>query len=267
MAKHPHPSKNLQLLLKTFKLKDVEFVDQFLRTTGTGLRADAVHGWLSGERSVYKGNLEHLAAYWRTYIPSFERSYLLLPPDDFAKIIAVEKDADPAIGGVVLDLNPALVSDDQINRLCGSYRVFRYYVNEARIVSEALSIARRTVGNKPVLDATLWSPTAKEPQVLRGTVIVMGGNVYVALYDVDPASPVMRFLNLTDQIGSDRGITFGLASGVFDAQRAMSAMGIAVEKKSMDPAVAAKEGWVRQNATSDIPTTVLVALQRPLPPT
>lgn len=264
---------NLERLLAVSGLRDTEFVDQYVRTSGTKLRPRAVQEWLTGERVAYKTNLVQLTAFWRAWVPNLDSTHLFLPPDEFAKVVAPR--SKDLLGNVVLDLSPAQISEEQITSVCGSYRIFRYDYREARIVSEALAIRRRLEGNKAVLDASLWSPTTRTPQEFQGAVIVLGNSVYMVLYDSDPASSMMRFLNLPMLQGKLDTTEFGMVSGTFDANGTNAAMGLAIEKKSIDPNAArdavkkpapGNDAWVLANATAAVNPAVLVALQRPIQP-
>lgn len=266
---------NLHRLLALAGLGEEQFVDQFIKASDTKLRPRAIREWLDGTRVAYKANLDQLAAFWRTRVPQLDPPHLMLPPAEFEKVLARSSTSEPALGGVTLDIDPAQISEEQITGICGSYRIFRYDSLGTRIVSEALSINRRLEGNKSVLDAALWSPTTRMPQEFSGKVIVLGNNVYMVLHDVDAASPMMRFLNLSMSFGKLDAIEFGMMSGTFDASGASNAMGVAVEKMSLDPSAARQaakrlpgsEGsWVLPNATSAIDPTVLLALQRPVNP-
>ncbi len=266
-------SRNLRRLLETFGVSEAEFVEQYFGTEENSLRRNEIRQWLSGDRGAYRDNLRQLVKFWRAWIPSLEGGHLFLPPQEFDAILkAATAEADPS-ATVELRLSPAALPPDVITAVCGSYRIFRYDVREARIVSEALSIARRS--NRSVLEAKLWSPTTRMPQEFEGTVIVLGGNVYIVLHDVDESSAMMRFINLSRTPDSATPLTFGMASGVFEKGGDSVAMVVALDKKSDDPSDAANaarrpglgnDSWVLANATGAVRTDVLVLLQRPIHP-
>lgn len=269
-------SQNLHLLLRTFKVGEAEFVDQYAATPGNKLRRNEIRLWLTGERAAYRDNLQQLVAFWRAWIPSLEGAHLSLPPEEFEKVLAGAIGASDTLNAVELNLYPAQLPLDVITTICGSYRVFRYDVREARIVSEALSISRRMEGNRSVLDAKLWSPTTRTPQEFEGTAIVLGDNVYIVLHDVNQSSAMMRFINMQMRPENARPVIFGTASGVFEMGGQSVAMVVALEKKSADPSVAASaakrpvldnDAWVLSNATGAVKADVVVMLQRPIHPT
>ncbi|MDX2205857.1 MAG: hypothetical protein NW223_24115 [Hyphomicrobiaceae bacterium] len=265
---------NLNRLLDLAELRESEFVRLYADKTATKLRPAAIREWLSGERIAYRNNLEQLTAFWRGWVPHLDGTHLFLPPDEFEAVIARGRPSEDKLKGVKLAVDPAEISEVELSRLCGSYRVFRYDFRETRIVSEALAISRRLVGNKSVLDARLWSPTTRSaPQEFEGTVIVLGGSVYMVLHDEDKVSPMMRFINLPMPAGRTDVPEYGVMAGTFDAGGSNAAMSIALERKSDNPGAALEAvrkppagdaAWVLGNATSAVDPAVLILLQRPI---
>src|SRR5262245_33572465 len=126
----------LKHLIARANLTSSQFALDFAKASG--VRKPVIDEWLADERNVYGKNLEKLAAFWRGFFPSLTASHLLMPHEDFVRLLGAPSGGQPQ-AGIVLPIQTNPLSGAQLSALTGSYRLYRYALTaRPTIVCEAV---------------------------------------------------------------------------------------------------------------------------------
>lgn len=116
-------SGKLRWLLKSFAIPEGQFARQM--SGKYSIRADAVHGWTTGERNPYGPNLERLTDFWQGRISVLSLDWWLATDEKFEQLAREALELQRTLQIKIPLHDYPRLSPHNLRNLAGSYSAFR----------------------------------------------------------------------------------------------------------------------------------------------